>query len=80
MKDDQFDKLFGYMQDFRSDVKGEFESTNRRIDHLTGAVDDFAGEIKDNREEQAARDLQFERLLAWARKVSEKTGIPLEGF
>jgi len=25
-----------------------------------------------------SRDLQFERLLEWARKVSEKTGIPLK--
>lgn len=28
--------------------------------------------------EQAARDNQFDKLLVWARKVSEKTGVPLE--
>jgi hypothetical protein len=28
----------------------------------------------------AFRDSRFERLLAWARKVSAKTGIPLEGL
>ena len=31
-------------------------------------------------QEQSEYDRRFERLLNWARKVSEKTGIPLEGF
>lgn len=29
---------------------------------------------------QAARDRQFDRLLKWARQVSDKTGIPLENL
>lgn len=30
--------------------------------------------------ELAARDSQFEKLLVWARKVSKKTGIPLDNL
>jgi len=30
--------------------------------------------------EQLMRDNQFNRLLEWARKVSEETGIPLENL
>lgn len=86
MKDDQFDKLFKYMQQ-------EFATVNRRLDYLEqnmatkdsidrliATMDGFIKRIDDNETELAARDAQFERLLAWARKVSDKTGIPLEGF
>ncbi|HEV2403415.1 MAG TPA: hypothetical protein VGS08_04390 [Candidatus Saccharimonadales bacterium] len=38
------------------------------------------GRIDRYETELAARDSQFERLLAWARKVSLKTGIPLENL
>lgn len=52
----------------------------KKYDHLLSTIDNFIGRIDRYEAEQAARDDQFERLLAWARKVSEKTGIPLENL
>lgn len=80
MKDDQFDKLFVYMQGEFGAVHAELADIRGDIGQLRAAPDDMAKYISDNDTEQAARDAQFERLLEWARKVSEKTGIPLEGF
>lgn len=46
-------------------------------DHLVKTIATFI----DHREsEQRAREEEFNRLLEWARKVSEKTGIPLENL
>lgn len=80
MSEDQFTKLFKYIEDFRQEVSEKFEETNSRIDHLAGTIDAFIKRLDNYEAEQAARDAQFDRLLAWAKKVSEKTGIPLEGF
>ncbi len=49
-------------------------------DRLLRTIDSFVGRIDKCELELADRDSQFEKLLAWARKVSEKTGIPLENL
>lgn len=61
-------------------VKEENHRTRESIDRLTNTIDGFVGRIDRYESEQLARDTQFERLLDWARKVSEKTGIPLENL
>ena len=80
MSDDQFTKLFKYIQEFRTEVNQRFTDVDARIDRLTNTLDNFVKRLDDYEIEMAARDAQFEKLLAWARKVSEKTGIPLENL
>lgn len=83
MKDDQFDKLFKYMgkrfdgMERRLENLEENMATKDSIDHLINTMDDFTRQITDGDVEQAARDANFDRLVEWAREVSEKTGIPL---
>lgn len=82
MNDDQFTKLFVYMQD-------EFKKVNEKLDQkasqdsverLIDTIDGFIKRLDDNETEQSARDMQFDRLLEWAREVSKKTGIPLKNL
>ena len=68
-------------------VSQEFTTVNKRLDnldqkydHLISTLDGFVARIDRYETELAARDSQFEKLLAWARKVSAKTGIPLENI
>ena len=53
-----------------ADMSNEVPATRKDIDEVLNVIRDFM--------EQAAGDNQFAKLLEWARKVSEKTGIPLE--
>ena len=62
------------------EVNGRLDAMDRKYDHLINTIDGFVGRIDKYETELAARDSQFERLLDWARKVSEKTGIPLENL
>jgi phage regulator Rha-like protein len=55
----------------------EYATKQDPHDHLLNTIDSFIDRLQN---EQLARDRQFERLLEWARKVSEKTGIPLENL
>ncbi len=60
----------------------ERELTELRESHqrLLTTIDGFISRIDRYESEQLMRDNQFKRLLEWARKVSEKTGIPLENL
>jgi hypothetical protein len=69
----QVDTRFNKVEKEISELK---ESHNR----LLNTIDGFIGRIDRYEMEQTARDNQFNRLLEWARKVSEKTGIPLENL
>lgn len=82
MSEDEFSKLFRY-------VSEQFETVNRKLDEkasqhsldsLTNAIDSFIKRLDNHDANMAARDSQLERLLEWARKVSAKTGIPLENL
>lgn len=82
MNDDQFTKLFKYVEDFRHEMNDKFQATasQESLDRLTNTIDGFVKRLDDHETEMTARDYQFEKLLSWARKVSEKTGIPLENL
>lgn len=67
--DDRFNKL-----EARMDVFDE------KLDKLMNTIDGFVKRLDEVEGEQTARDAQFARLLTWARKVSAKTGIPLENL
>jgi len=79
MNDDQFTKLFKYIEDFRSEVNGKLDrkAETSDLDRLVNTMDNFIRQITDNDAENAARDAQFTRLVEWAREVSKKTGVPL---
>lgn len=58
------------------DEKLDQKANKTDMDRLINTMDDFIRRITDNETDQAARDAQFARLVDWAHKVSEKTGVP----
>lgn len=79
MNDDQFDKLFKYVERRFDTVEEKLDRKSEKADveHLINTMDDFIRRITDSDDEQAARDAQWNRLVEWAREVSKKTGVPL---
>lgn len=77
---DQTDEIVGILQTFMQHVDDRFNEQDRKYSRLIDTIDAFISRIDKYETEALARDSQFERLLAWARKVSEKTGIPLENL
>lgn len=72
---------FAQQVDMRfNEVEKELSELKDSHQRLLNTIDSFVGRIDRYESEQAARDSQFNRLLEWARKVSEKTGIPLENL
>ncbi len=82
MSDDQFTKLFKYVKDQFDTVNEKLDekASQSSLDRLTNTIDSFVKRLDDDDIESKARDLQFNRLLDWAREVSVKTGIPLKNL
>lgn len=82
MSQDEFTKLFKYIQDEFKQVNEKLDekASQASLDKLTNTIDGFVKRLDDSEIEQSARDLQFGRLLDWAREVSKKTGIPLKNL
>ena len=74
------DKRFDEVNNRFNEVDKRLDRLDQNYDHLISTIDGFIGRIDKYETELAARDNQFEKLLMWARKVSEKTGIPLENL
>jgi septal ring factor EnvC (AmiA/AmiB activator) len=84
---EQTDEIVGVIQSFVQQMDDRFNKIEKEINELRDShnrllntIDGFIGRIDKYETELAARDNQFEKLLAWARKVSEKTGVPLENL
>lgn len=82
MSEDEFTKLFKYIESFRRETNEKLEQTasQESLDRLANTIDSFVKRLDDEEVNNLVRDRQFDRLLEWARKVSEKTGIPLENL
>jgi len=83
----QTDEIVSVIQSFAQQMDDRFnkietrlDSLDQKYDHLINTIDGFLSRIDKYETELAARDSQFEKLLVWARKVSDKTGIPLENL
>lgn len=81
--DERFEKMDMRLFNIESrleKIELEIIDLKKSMDHLTSTVDAIIARIDTHETEMAARDAQFQKLLAWAQKVSKQTGIPLEGF
>lgn len=81
------DELSEVIASFAAQVDERFNRIEDRLDkldeshqRLLNTIDGFVKRLDEVETEQIARDRQFERLVEWAHKVSEKTGIPLENL
>lgn len=77
MSDDQFTKLFKYVEKMRSEMHEEFGKTNAHIDTYAGAVDSYAKQTETYMQEMLALGRKVDRLEEWILKVAEATGVKL---
>lgn len=78
MSEDQFTKLFKYIQDFRSDVDQKFDVQNSRFDDVINMIDTYAGNMDRYAQEMAAMDHKIGRLEKYIYILAEKAGVDLD--
>ena len=79
MSDDQFTKLFKYMEEFRKEVDKRFDetATKQDVENLRNTVIDFAGHLDDYAAEMAAMSHKIDRLEKYIQVLAAKTGVDL---
>ncbi len=81
--DERFDKIDYTLANIESRLTSVEENmTELRSAHerLLVTIDSFISRLERYETELTVQNRQFEKLLEWARKVSAKTGIPLENL
>ena len=62
MSEDQFTKLFKYMQEFRKEVDDRFNAHDKRFDEVINLIDGYGGKIDSYAQEMVAMDHKINRL------------------
>lgn len=78
MTEDQFTKLFKYMEKGFSDIDKRFEMVDKRFDLLTNIIDGYAGKIDTYAQEMAAMDHKINRLEKYIQVLADKAGVDLD--
>lgn len=77
MNDDQFTKLFKYMEKNFESIDRRFDSQDHKIDDLSGAVAELAGQIRDYHQEMIMLARKVDRMERWIRQIAKETGVEL---
>lgn len=79
MSQDEFTKLFKYIESFRKDVEKRFDetATKEQVDKLTSTVDGLASQIMDYHQEMLMLAHKVDRMERWIHQIAEKTGVKL---
>lgn len=77
MSNDEFTKLFKYMEKRFDAVDKHFEKTHREIADTRGAIGELAGQIKDYHQEMIMLARKVDRMERWIHEIAKKTGVKL---
>lgn len=80
MSQDEFTKLFKYVQEMRSDINQRLDNTatKKQVDDLTNTVDGLAKLIADYNQEMLMMGHKVDRSEQWINQIAAKTGVQLE--
>ncbi|MHB1864759.1 MAG: hypothetical protein ACYCPS_01160 [Candidatus Saccharimonadales bacterium] len=78
MSEDEFTKLFTYIQKEFKKIDSRFDGVDLRFDHLTNAVDAYAKQTETYMQEMLTLGHKVDRLEEWILKVAEATGVKLQ--
>lgn len=80
MKEDEFTKLFKYMQEEFKKINDQLENTvtKSELDKLTSSVDAYAKRVDDYTQEMLMLAHKVDRLEKWINQIAASTGVKLE--
>lgn len=77
MSDDQFAKLFKYVQEFRTDVDKRFEETKSELSDIRGAIAELSAQVRDYHHEMIVLSHQVDKMRDAIKQIARETGVKL---
>lgn len=78
MSEDQFTKLFKYMQTEFKAVRSEIAEVKHLTLETQSTLDSFARQLLDQNQEHLMLAHKVDRMEQWLQKIATKTGVKLE--
>ena len=78
MSEDQFSKLFKYIEEFRSDVDKRFDEAKTDRADIRGAIAELSAQVRDYHNEMKFMSHQLDKLRDAILQIAEETGIKLK--
>lgn len=78
MSDDQFTKLFKYMQEEFKAAAVERSELREMIGSLQGSVDAYAKQVLELTQEHLMLARKVDRIEQWVQKIAAQSGVKLE--
>ncbi len=77
MSEDQFTKLFKYMEEFRSDVNKRFEEAATDRADIRGAIAELSAQVRDYHNEMKFMSHLLDKLRDAILQIAKETGVKL---
>ncbi len=78
MSQDEFTKLFKYIQEFRTDVDKKFEANDRKHAETQAAIAELGAQLKDYHVELLLLGKKVDRLEQAVLHIAQETGVKLK--
>lgn len=78
MSEDQFTKLFKYIEEFRADVNERFEEAKTDRADIRGALAELSAQVRDYHNEMKFMSHQMDKLRDAILQIAQETGIKLK--
>ncbi len=78
MSEDQFTKLFKYIESFWKEVNEQFEKNQKDHLDIRGAITELGGQIKDYHQELLMLGHKVDRMERWINQIAQETGVRLD--
>ena len=80
MSEDQFMKMFKYMEKRFDNIDDQFKYVKKELNDLRSVVDGYAGKIDSYSLEMAAMDHKLRRLEKYIQVIADKKNIDLDAI
>jgi len=77
MSEDQFTKLFTYMQKEFGHVRADIQAVREDVADVKGAVAELGGQLRDYHQEFLMLGRKVDRMERWIHEIAQKTGVKL---
>lgn len=77
MKDDQYTKLFKYIEEFRSDVINRFQEASSDRADIRAAIGELSAQVRDYHNEMTITSHQMNKLREAILQIAHETGVKL---
>lgn len=78
MSQDEFTKLFKYMQTEFKATRSEIAEVDKKINGIQVTFDSFANQLLSQNQEHLMLVHKVDRMEQWLQKIASKTGVHLE--